>query len=71
MPKQAKSKSRFGQHWEIKLFFLKQIVVEAAGVEPASETTQQEESTCVSSSSGFRGAASRTGKSAEPLARSV
>ena len=32
-------------------------VVEAAGVEPASENTQREESTCVSGSLGFRDAA--------------
>jgi hypothetical protein len=32
-------------------------MVEAAGVEPASENTQREESTCVSGSLGFRDAA--------------
>ena len=44
-------------------------MVEAAGVEPASETTQQEESTRVSSSFGFRSPALRTGKIADPLVR--
>jgi len=46
-------------------------MVEAAGVEPASETTQQEESTRVSSSFGFRSPALRTGKIADPLVRWV
>jgi len=46
-------------------------MVEAAGVEPASETTQREESTCISSSFEFRAPALRTGKIAEPLARFV
>jgi len=44
-------------------------MVEAAGVEPASETTQHEDSTCVSCSIWIRDAALRTGKIAEPLVR--
>ena len=46
-------------------------MVEAAGVEPASEITQRKESTCVSVSFLFRVPTLRTGKIVEPLDRFV